>query len=182
MITPKDEYRKLIISWLEENWKSFKILFELKHYGNCISIMLQELEQVIRILYLLNQPDYIRDQLINNSINNQKWFIIDVNNKRRYIKEAEIFHFSDNLTGWEAGIIEFGSCFRNISNNYNYMSKDPIKSLNDSERNSIYKYIIEYHNKEFSNDYSITDLIPVLPMIFSKISDKIKEYIRILNN
>ena len=176
MLKPQDEFRKLINKRLDENSKSFSILLELKHYGNCISILCQELDQYIRLLYLLKQPKNIRDQLINNSINNQKWYYLDGYNKKVSISEQDIEDFAKGLNGWEANIFEFRNVFYKITINFNYILRDPIKGLNDTEKDLIYKYIKEYHDSEFKNEYTINDLVPLLPKIFLKISDSIKGY------
>ena len=166
----------MINNRLDENWKSFNILLGLKHYGNCISIMCQELDQFIRILFLLKQTLHDRKQFINNSINNQKWSRMIGDNKKEYITDADIKIFAETLTGWEKSIYDFGYIFNNLSNNFNYMLKDPIKSLDDAEREIIYNYIIEYHDSGFIKEYSINELMQVLPNIFVKIYDSIKAH------
>ena len=80
------------------------------------------------------------------------------------------------LTGWEADIFEFRNIFYRITINFNYLLKDPIHGLNESEREIIHNYIKKYHDQSIQNDYTIKELIPVLPMIFQKISDNINEY------
>jgi len=176
LITSQDQFKRLINKRLQENWKSFNILFDMNHYGNCISIMCQELDQYIRLLFLLKQPQHIRDQLIDNSINDKKWYVVDNDNKKTYIVDKDIEDFAKGLNGWELDIFEFRNIFYKITNNFNYILKDPIKGLNDTERDLIYKYIKEYHDPDFNTDYTIKELVPVLPMIFKKISDNIKGY------
>jgi hypothetical protein len=176
MITAIKEYQNIIHHQLEENWTSFNILFELKHYGNCISIMCQELDQYIRILYLLKQTKGIKDKLIECTLNNQKWFTVGIDNKKVYITEEQILEFTETLSGWEKGICTFGIIFRSLSNNNNYILKNPIKSLDENERLLLLEYIREYHQNDFPDNFDIENLIPILPMIFSKISESIKEY------
>ena len=176
MITQNDEYQKMIKQRLDENTKSFNILFELKNYCNCISIMCQELDQYIRLLYLVKQPAAIRDVFINNSINDKKWYSIGDDNKKAYITDKDINEFAKILTGWEAEVFEFRKVFKNLSLNINYMLRDPIKGLDDFERSVIYEYVKKYHDPEFSYKYTIKELIPELPLIFGKISDSIHEY------
>ena len=176
MISKEVEYVNILNNRLDENWKSFNILLGLKHYGNCISNMCQELDQFIKILFLLKQSTHDRKQFINNSINNQKWFIALADNKREYITDGTLRSFAETLTGWEKAIFDFGYIFKNLSNNFNYMLKDPIKSLDNDEREVIYKYIIEYHNSGFIKEFTINELMQILPSIFVKILDNIKEY------
>lgn len=176
MITANDEYKKLIGHRLEENIKSFKLLFEIKHYGNCISIMCQELDQVISLLFLLNSNGYNKKTFIQSSINSQKWYVISKENKKEYVTEEMIVKFAETLSGWDKSIYEFGLSFNSLSKNFNYGSKDPIKSMNDNDREKLYKYIKEFHDKDFPGAFSINELIPVLPMIIKEISSKLNMY------
>ena len=176
MISLDEEYRKLVIRRLEENHKSFDILFELKNYGNCISILCQELDQYIHMLYLLKQPQDIRDRYIANSINDQKWYSLSADNKKKYVTDEDIDNFAMTLNGWELGIFHFKKAFNDISKNFNYMLKDPIKGLDRCEKNVIFRYIKEYHDPSFSTEYTISEFIPKLPMVFKKVADSIHRY------
>jgi hypothetical protein len=178
MISENDEYKKMINHRLEENVKSFKLLYGIKHYGNCISIMCQELDQIIRLLFLLNSSSNEKKQFINSSINNHKWYIVNSLNKKENITDKMLLKFTETLNGWDKSIYEFGFSFTSLSNNFNYGSKDPIKSMNEADRKKLSDYIIEYHIKDFPEDFSLDDLIPVLPMIIKTISSKLKSYMK----
>ena len=176
MISPNDEYKKMISHRLEENIKSFKALFDIQHYGNCISIMCQELDQVIRLLFLLNSNSDNKKLFIQSAINSQKWYVVNRENKKEYVTEEMIVQFAETLSGWDKSIYEFGLSFDSLSKNFNYGSKDPIKSMDDNDRNKLYKYIKEYHVKDFPDDFSINELVPVLPIIIKEISSKLNSY------
>ena len=96
--------------------------------------------------------------------------------KKDYITDEMLVKFADSLSGWDKSIYEFGLSFDSLSKNFNYGSRDPIKSMNDLERDQLYNYIKEYHNIEFKRDFSLNELIPVLPLIIEKISNKLKIY------
>ena len=128
--------------------------------------MCQELDQYIKLLYILKQPYDKKEHLINCSINSKKWDVLD----------QDIDLFAKNLTGWDSAIYEFRNIFNKLTINYNYLLRDPLNGINESEKESIYKYINEYHDKEFIRNYSLAELMLVLPMIFNRISDNIKCY------
>lgn len=163
MKTPQDELKGIVERRLGENWKSFRILYKLKHYDNCISIMCQELDQYIRLLYLIKQPYDKKEHLINCSINSKKWNVLD----------QDIEQFANGLDGWDADIFEFRNIFDKLTINYNYLLRNPLNGINESEKESIYKYIKKYHDDEFVRDYSLAELVPILPMIFNRISESI---------
>ena len=149
MISEKTEYSNTIKHHLEENRKSFNILFELKHYGNCISIMCQELDQVIKILFLLKCEKSDRINFMHLTINNQKWYKTDRTEKKIFITDEYLEKYAETFTGWEKSIYNFGFSFKSLSNNLNYLLKNPIISLDESERMQIYEYIKEYHKLDF---------------------------------
>lgn len=170
----------MISNRLEENIKSFDLLYSLKHYGNCISIMCQELDQIVRILYLMNCGIDSKKQLISSSINNQKWHITHIDNQKEYITDEILVNFSKSLKGWDQSIIEFGYLFKSISVNYNYGLRDPIKSMSEPDRVAIYTYIKNYHVENFPMQFSTDDLIPILPMIMKLIGEKLNDYLNAL--
>ena len=128
--------------------------------------MCQELDQYIKLLYIIKQPYDKKEHLINCSINSKKWDVLD----------QDIDLFAKSLTGWDLAIYEFRNVFNKLTINYNYLLRDPLNGINESEKESIYKYIKEYHDKEFIKKYTLVELVPVLPMIFSSISDNIKGF------
>lgn len=177
MISEKEEYKNLISHRLEENVKSFKLLFGMKHYGNCISIMCQELDQIIRLLFLLNSKVDDQKQYIYSSINNHKWYVTGKDNKKEYITDEVLARYTETLSGWDKSIYDFGLSFKNLTNSFNYGSRDPIKSMNQADREKLHSYIKEYHDSSFAEDFSLDDLIPILPLIIEEISRNLKNYL-----
>ena len=180
MISSIDEYKKIVLQRLEENRKSFDLLFGIKHYGNCISIMRQELDQVIKLLFLLNSTKDEQKQYIDASINNHRWFILGTDNKKNYITDDDLTTFSETLVDWDKSIYEFGLAFGSLVNTFNYGTKDPIKSIGENDKEKIYKYIVEYHNKIFPKEYDLGKLILELPTILNKISINLQKYMEML--
>ena len=171
------EYKQLINHRLEENWKSFNLLFNMKHYGNCISILCQELDQMISILFVLNRNEYERNHLINLSANSHRWYFLDENNKKIYVVEKDLIAYADSLKGWEKSIYEFGLSFQKLSINFNYLLKDPIQGMSEMERKQISDYIQEYHDKSFPDTFGILELVPLLEKIFTSITQRIGSYL-----
>jgi hypothetical protein len=178
MITHVEEYKKLVNHRLDENMKSFNLLFGIQHYGNCISIMCQELDQIMKLLYLLNKDKNEQKNFIEASIDNHKWFTVDSDNKKRYVTDEDLINFSNSIVGWDKSIYEFGLAFSSLNNSFNYGSKDPIKSMNEFDREKLYSYIREYHKSNFPKDFTLDDLIPILPMIFELISINLQCYMK----
>ena len=48
-----DKFCNIVKNRSEENAKTIKLLYENKLYGNCVSILRQELDSMVRVLFLL---------------------------------------------------------------------------------------------------------------------------------
>ena len=46
----------------------------------------------------------------------------------------------------------------------------------EADRLKLFNYIQEYHEKEFLNNYTLDDLIPILPRMFEDISIHLQNY------
>ena len=52
-----DRFCKILRNRSEENRKSFDVLFRNRLFCNCFSILRQELDSMVRVIYLLNIGD-----------------------------------------------------------------------------------------------------------------------------
>jgi hypothetical protein len=48
--------------------------------------------------------------------------------------------------------------------------------MNEIDRNMLYDYIKEYHDQNYPKDFTLDDLIPILPGIFDVIALHLKSY------
>jgi hypothetical protein len=140
--------------------------------------MCQELDQIMKLLFLLSKNKIEKGQFMEASIENHKWFVLNKENKKEYITDEDIVKYSESLSGWDKSIYEFGLAFSHLTNSFNYGSKDPIKSMNDLYRNMLYDYVKEYHDENFPKDFCLDDLIPILPMILDSISLHLQSYMK----
>ncbi len=57
-----------------ENSRAFFLLYHEKHYGNSLSIIGQEIDSMIRVVYLLTVGDLnYRQELIDASVKGERW-------------------------------------------------------------------------------------------------------------
>lgn len=62
------------------------MLFGRELYGNCISILRQELDSMVRAIYLLPIDDLdLRGSFIEQTLNEEKWSFINHNGKQQKI-------------------------------------------------------------------------------------------------
>jgi len=115
--------------------------------GVMASIMRQELDSMVRVIYLLSIPDLNeRNRLIEQTIDGKKWTVKTEKGKERQITDQEMVELSNKLQGWTKYIYKFGCSFIHLSSHHAYNSTNPFKSLSDREKGNILSHMRYYHN------------------------------------
>jgi hypothetical protein len=104
-----------------------------------ISILRQELDSKIRVIYLLSIPDNLqRLKLIRATINGKAWTHADSGKK---ITDRDMVELANTLQGWTESVYRFGCSFIHLSNFHDYRDRDPMKSISVAEKEAILKHI-----------------------------------------
>lgn len=152
----------------EENSKSIKLLYEQKLYGNCISILRQELDSMVRVLFLLSQEQETRQLLIQQTLDNEKWHI-----GRKQIKDFELINNILKLHGWARNVYMFGCSFIHLSVFHYYSEQDPFETLSIEELKVIKNFMVQYHSFPQYNQINFVTMKPYILDIFDKINSNL---------
>jgi len=164
-----------------ENRKSINLLLINNLIGNSFSIIRQELDSMIRVIYLLNLIDlHERDELISQTLNGEKWRLKNENGKTVNITEKDMVELANSLYGWTKSVYKFGCAFIHLSDFHNYLVSDPFLKLNLEERKDIVKHVNNYHMTSLTPECSIQDLFPLINSIFDKVSGNLECYLESL--
>ncbi len=167
----------------EENNKSFSTLYESHLYGNCFSVLRQELDSMVRVIYLLNIPEIDeRKRLIQQTLNGEQWSFINHNNKVQKVTDRDMVGIASQLWGWTQNVYKFGCAFIHLSKFHNYLNEDPFKSLSETDKDNIINQLNDYHNANLNRSSSLEDIIPYLPNVMDKITSNFEYDIRKLEN
>ncbi|WP_046756609.1 hypothetical protein [Kordia jejudonensis] len=170
-MNPTERFCQLLRSRSEENKKSFAVLFQNKLYGNCFSVLRQELDSMVRVIYLLNETDLNkRESFIRQTLDGAKWSFVNHNGKKQKVTDRDMVELSDSLNGWTQNVYKFGCAFIHLSNFHDYQSEDPFQSLEDFDKDSIINQLINYHGANLNKKSTLNDLIRFLPSVMNKIS------------
>ena len=162
---------KILRSRSEENKRSFDVLFRNRLYGNCFSILRQELDSMVRVIYLLNISDLaLRESFIRQTLNGQKWSFINHNSKRQNVTDKDMVDLANNLNGWTQNVYKFGCAFIHLSKFHDYLTDDPFQTLSDNEKDDIINQMQNYHFANLSRKSKLNDIIPYLPRVMEKIT------------
>ncbi len=116
------KYCQIIRNRSEENEKSVELLYPSEHYGQVMSILRQELDSMVRCIYLLNFADLeIRELLITQTLEGERWRYPN----RKIITDKEMVAIANGLQGWTNSVYKFGCAFIHLSNFHNYKVTDP---------------------------------------------------------
>jgi len=178
-MTDLELFSASIISRSKENNDAFECLYEKQLYGNCISILRQEVDSLIRIFYLLSYDDIEdRNLFISMTVSGEKWSLINSNGKRQFITDRDMVELtsSHKLFGWANYVYKFGCSFIHLSRLHNYGIINPFQTLGDNDKKAIISYMNQYHNAGVNENSSLDDFIPYLPKILEKISSHVRYY------
>ncbi len=173
----KQAFVELIEKRSKENEKALTTLYNQNLIGNSISVLRQELDSFIRIMYLGRISDIsTRERLMQQTLNGQKWNEITVNGKLRTITDRDMVEKSSELKGYIHYVYKFGCAFIHLSDYHNYESENPFDKLDYSEQLDVRLYLNQYHGFPRDGELSIPNLRMYIPSVFEKISSNMACY------
>jgi hypothetical protein len=147
--------------------------------GQMVAILRQELDSMVRVIYLLAQSPDRRDSLIDSSVNGEKW---SQHNSKGAVTDKEMVDLAQRLQGWTRSVYKFGCAFIHLSSLHDYNDRDPLKQLPLEERDNILNHCRHYHGGPTSNEPTFLDLVPYFPRVLKKIADNLECYLKDLES
>lgn len=147
-----------------------------------ISILRQELDSMVRVIYLLQQTKAERRRLIDLTLKGKKWNVVTRKGKYEPLTDKQMVKLASTLQGWTEYVYKFGCSFIHLSDFHNYYSINPFDSISKTDKENIIRYMRQYHGGRMSNELDMNELTPYIPAIFDKISSNLECYIRELEN
>jgi len=171
------DFIELVNTRSSENKKSMDVLFEQNLIGNCISVLRQELDTFIRIIYLGRTTDLAeRKRLMQMTLDGEKWKVLNSNNKLVNVTDRNMVDLSSEVKGYVGYVYKFGCSFVHLSDYHNYEENNPFEKLPYNEQLDIITYLHQYHRYPRDSKLTITNVTNYLPKIFDKISSNMLYY------
>ena len=114
--------------------------------GQMVSVLRQELDSMIRVIYLLSQNTDRRNQLIDAAANGEKW---SQAGSRAKVTDKEMVDLAQSLQGWTQSVYKFGCAFIHLSGLHDYNDRDPLAQLPVEERENILENVVTSCNMTF---------------------------------
>jgi len=157
-----------------ENRQAMLVLRALP--GQMISVLRQELDSLVRVVFLLAQGDRsYRHRLIDDSVSGRRWCRRD---SKQPVTDREMVDLTDTLHGWTKSVYAFGCAFIHLSNLHDHQARDPLDQISDTERKAILDHLRYYHGGPPGASPGFSEVVPYLPMVFTKIADHLECYVK----
>jgi len=161
-----------------ENRQALAVLHRNTLTGNVMAVLRQELDSMVRCIFLLSISDRrYRNRLIADAVNVRQWRTPDGKGK---ITDRAMVDLSSKLHGWTRNVYAFGCGFIHLSAFHDYPNKDPFDSLTPEERKDIAQYLRSYHGFAMDSATKFRDIEQMLPGVFDKISGNLECYVKAL--
>ncbi|MDT8069494.1 MAG: hypothetical protein ROO76_15125 [Terriglobia bacterium] len=159
-----------------ENKEALALLHHNALTGNIMAILRQELDSMVRCIFLLSiaEREY-RKRLLLDSISGKPWRTEDGKGK---ITDRNMVDLSSKLHGWTRNVYAFGCGFIHLSAFHDYPNRDPFDFLTPQDRKDIAGYLRHYHGVEIVATTKFREIEPILPAVFEKISSNLECYIK----
>lgn len=162
-----------------EHQRAMELLAEAGLAGQMVSVLRQELDSMVRVIYLLTQSLERRELLIDASVRGEKW---NQEGSRAKITDKVMVDLAQELQGWTQSVYKFGCAFIHLSNLHDYNNRDPLLQLSAQERQDILEHCRYYHGGPPADAERFEDLVPYCPRVLEKISANLEGYLKALEN
>ena len=128
---------------------AINILLQQQLYGQVISILRQELDSMVRVMFLLSISDLnLREHFINQTLEGIKW---SYPNTKKVVTDKQMVDLADKFYGWPFFVYK--------------------------ERNDITRFLHQYHSFPLELELNLENIIPYLDKVFNKVSSNLACYI-----
>jgi hypothetical protein len=164
----------------EENRRALQCFSRL--YGvlsPALSILRQELDSMIRVIYLLAATDLTeRQRLIDATLRGERWKVRSVKGKWRDVTDREMVELAQHLQGWTQSVYKFGCAFVHLSDFHNHLAENPFDKLTELEKQDILSHMRNYHGGPCHDNPDMAELSMYVPQVFEKISSNLECYLK----
>ena len=160
---------------LAEHSEAMKRVHDLP--GIMASILRQELDSMVRAIYLLTISDLKeRNRLVAQTLAGETWTVPTEKGKKRKVTDKDMVELSNKLQGWTLSVYKFGCAFIHLSSSHDYNISNPFDSLPPNEQSDILNHLRYYHYGPHSDHPSFNELASLFPNVFDKITSNLECY------
>lgn len=169
-----EQFCKIVRQRSKENKQAIGLLSRTGLTGQVMSVLRQELDSMVRVIFLLSQTIDEREHLIDLTLTGKKWKLKNNAN----VTDKQMVELADTLNGWTESVYKFGCAFIHLSSYHDYAFNDPFENLEQDEIDSLKYHLNNYHKFPLTIDLTIQSISHYLPMVFDKIEGNLECYVK----
>jgi len=157
-----------------ENREAVRLLHGADLMGSVISVLRQELDSLVRVIYLLSIQDRTRrSALVSAGMGGSLWR----HPSGGRVTDKEMVDLAARLHGWTGSVYRFGCAFIHLSAYHDYRDRDPMTLISDQERRDIVAHLRSYHGGPRRDDPPFEEVSRYLPRVFEKVASNLEHYV-----
>ena len=173
-MTETERFCQILRERSNEHISAGNLLFANGHYGQLIAILRQELDSLVRTVFLLSKDLATRQHFINQTLQNLKW---TQPNSKTIVTDRQMVDLTDKLHGWTNSVYKLGCAFIHLSPMVDYKNHNPFQQLTQNEIDDIKQHLHNYHGFSLSKSLDMTTISPYLLKVLDKVSGNLGCYI-----
>jgi hypothetical protein len=143
-----------------------------------VGILRQELDSMVRVIFLLEQHDPgLRARLLQQAVSGEMWTLPTSTGKVEKVTDRAMVNLAQNLHGWTRLVYRFGCTFIHLSDLHDYQARDPFRGLPPEDREAIAQYLRQYHGGDVSADSTFKEVAEYVPKVLDKIASNLDHYL-----
>lgn len=159
-----------------DNRQALELLHHSSLTGNVVAVLRQELDSMVRCIFLLSIHDRrYRNLLIEDAVQGRPWRSKD---GKRKVTDRDMVDLSTKLHGWAQNVYAFGCSFIHLSAFHDHTDRDPLVLLTPEDRKNVADYLKSYHGITVDSTTAFSDITPLLPAVFDKIAGTLECYVK----
>lgn len=178
-MTETEQFCQILRERSAENVSAGRLLFNNGLYGQLISVLRQELDSLVRAVFLLSKDLGTRQHFISQTLQNTKWTIP---NSKTIITDRNMVNLTDRLHGWTNSVYKLGCAFIHLSPMADYKKSNPFQKLEQNEINDIKQHLHNYHGFQLADSLIMDTVSPYLLRVLDKVSSNLECYIKDLED
>lgn len=178
-MTETEQFCQLLRERSVENISAGRLLFNNGLYGQLVSVLRQELDSLVRSVFLLSKPLNSRQHFISQTLQNIKWTLP---NSRTVVTDRNMVDLTDRLHGWTNSVYKLGCAFIHLSPMADYRNSNPFQQLGQTEIDNIRQHLHNYHGFELTEKLNMDTVSPYLLRVLDKVSSNLECYIEHIEN
>jgi hypothetical protein len=137
-MAPTEQFCRILMERAAEHLSSGRLLFANELYGQIISILRQELDSMVRAIFLLSKDLTMRQHFIGQTLQNTKW---TQPNSRTTVTDRQMVDLTDTLHGLTNSVYKLGCAFIHLSPMVDYRNENPFLQLSPTEVTDIKQHL-----------------------------------------